>query len=307
MALEADEPMPAVLGWHPWFRRTLADGDEPVRLRLRGRVDARPRPRGHPDRRADRAVAGPLGRRVHRPRVGARARPGRAACGCRSRRPARGGSSTRSPITPSASSRSRGRPTPSTRGPSPSTRAPRWSRRCTGTGPARRPSRRSRPKPRLPRRDDLRRQEHAGSSRGLRRSHRGSRRGRTRPCASGPTDTPVSSPEQVREVRVVAHEAGSLRVAVAPPAISATIVRVQRSREPVVGHHAHAQAPRPRARPSGRPGRAARSRTGRAPPSSRPAWSRAARPAACPSSDSGRRSSSPVQRSGSPACAWRSR
>ena len=34
MALEADEPMPAVLGWHPWFRRTLAEGDEPVRLRL---------------------------------------------------------------------------------------------------------------------------------------------------------------------------------------------------------------------------------------------------------------------------------
>jgi aldose 1-epimerase len=34
MALEAEEPMPAVLGWHPWFRRTLVDGDEPVRLRV---------------------------------------------------------------------------------------------------------------------------------------------------------------------------------------------------------------------------------------------------------------------------------
>ena len=34
MALEAEEPMPALLGWHPWFRRTLAEGDEPVRLRL---------------------------------------------------------------------------------------------------------------------------------------------------------------------------------------------------------------------------------------------------------------------------------
>ena len=29
MTLEADEPMPAVLGWHPWFRRVLAEGDEP--------------------------------------------------------------------------------------------------------------------------------------------------------------------------------------------------------------------------------------------------------------------------------------
>jgi aldose 1-epimerase len=35
MTLEADEPMPAVLGWHPWFRRVLAEGDEPVRVRFR--------------------------------------------------------------------------------------------------------------------------------------------------------------------------------------------------------------------------------------------------------------------------------
>lgn len=32
MTLEADEPQPVVLGWHPWFRRVLAAGDEPVRL-----------------------------------------------------------------------------------------------------------------------------------------------------------------------------------------------------------------------------------------------------------------------------------
>jgi aldose 1-epimerase len=32
MTLEADEPMPAVLGWHPWFRRVLAEGEDPVRL-----------------------------------------------------------------------------------------------------------------------------------------------------------------------------------------------------------------------------------------------------------------------------------
>ncbi len=34
MTLEADEPQPVVLGWHPWFRRVLAAGDEPVRLAL---------------------------------------------------------------------------------------------------------------------------------------------------------------------------------------------------------------------------------------------------------------------------------
>lgn len=32
MTLEADEPQPVVLGWHPWFRRVLQGGDEPVRL-----------------------------------------------------------------------------------------------------------------------------------------------------------------------------------------------------------------------------------------------------------------------------------
>ena len=32
MTLEADEPMPAVLGWHPWFRRVLAEGDPPLAL-----------------------------------------------------------------------------------------------------------------------------------------------------------------------------------------------------------------------------------------------------------------------------------
>jgi aldose 1-epimerase len=32
MTLEADEPMPVVMGWHPWFRWTLADGDPTARL-----------------------------------------------------------------------------------------------------------------------------------------------------------------------------------------------------------------------------------------------------------------------------------
>jgi aldose 1-epimerase len=32
MRLEAAEPQPAVLGWHPWFRRVIADGAAPVEL-----------------------------------------------------------------------------------------------------------------------------------------------------------------------------------------------------------------------------------------------------------------------------------
>ncbi len=34
MTLDAQEPMPATLGWHPWFRRILAAGDAPVELRF---------------------------------------------------------------------------------------------------------------------------------------------------------------------------------------------------------------------------------------------------------------------------------
>jgi aldose 1-epimerase len=32
LTLEADEPMPATIGWHPWFRRVLEPGDTPVEL-----------------------------------------------------------------------------------------------------------------------------------------------------------------------------------------------------------------------------------------------------------------------------------
>jgi aldose 1-epimerase len=32
MRLDADEPMPAVLGWHPWFRRVIREGSAPVDL-----------------------------------------------------------------------------------------------------------------------------------------------------------------------------------------------------------------------------------------------------------------------------------
>jgi galactose mutarotase-like enzyme len=34
LALEADEAMPATVGWHPWFRRVLEPGDAPVTLRF---------------------------------------------------------------------------------------------------------------------------------------------------------------------------------------------------------------------------------------------------------------------------------
>jgi aldose 1-epimerase len=32
MSVHADEAMPVTMGWHPWFRRTVVDGDAPVRL-----------------------------------------------------------------------------------------------------------------------------------------------------------------------------------------------------------------------------------------------------------------------------------
>jgi len=32
MTLDADEPMPATIGWHPWFRRTIGAGAAPVEL-----------------------------------------------------------------------------------------------------------------------------------------------------------------------------------------------------------------------------------------------------------------------------------
>ena len=35
MTVTADEPMPAVIGWHPWFRRVLAEGADPVGLAFR--------------------------------------------------------------------------------------------------------------------------------------------------------------------------------------------------------------------------------------------------------------------------------
>jgi aldose 1-epimerase len=38
LELHADEPMPGVVGWHPWFRRRLVDGDPGVRLAFDART-----------------------------------------------------------------------------------------------------------------------------------------------------------------------------------------------------------------------------------------------------------------------------
>ncbi|HJW22489.1 MAG TPA: hypothetical protein VJ506_08690 [Candidatus Limnocylindrales bacterium] len=69
--VEADEPMPAALGWHPWFRRSLQVEDDPGRVRLRLRADGvverdRMIPTGRvrsPAGPADLADAPELGRR----------------------------------------------------------------------------------------------------------------------------------------------------------------------------------------------------------------------------------------------------
>ena len=65
LRLEADEPMPAVLGWHPWFRRSV--GGAQCQAGVRGTFDVPPRT-GRPADRIDRSAdAGPVGRRVRRP------------------------------------------------------------------------------------------------------------------------------------------------------------------------------------------------------------------------------------------------
>jgi aldose 1-epimerase len=40
MTLEADEPQPVVMGWHPWFRRVLTEGTAPARLAFEPRAMA---------------------------------------------------------------------------------------------------------------------------------------------------------------------------------------------------------------------------------------------------------------------------
>jgi aldose 1-epimerase len=59
MSLEADEPQPVALGWHPWFRRVLAKGAEPVRLSFEPGVMAARDAEGIPTGELVRPPAGP--------------------------------------------------------------------------------------------------------------------------------------------------------------------------------------------------------------------------------------------------------
>jgi len=59
MALEAREPMPAVIGWHPWFRRRLADGDDEVDLRFEAAEMLVRGPDGIPNGERRRPTPGP--------------------------------------------------------------------------------------------------------------------------------------------------------------------------------------------------------------------------------------------------------
>jgi aldose 1-epimerase len=59
MTVTADEPMPAVIGWHPWFRRVLAEGAEPVVLAFRAGTMLERGPDGIPTGERVPPTAGP--------------------------------------------------------------------------------------------------------------------------------------------------------------------------------------------------------------------------------------------------------
>ena len=300
LTLEADEPMPATIGWHPWFRRVLEPGDPPVELEFAADEmlvrDAEGMPSGRvasppPPPPWDDAFTG-----VHADPV--LTWPGRAAPRA-SRRAARGGSCTRSPSTRSASSRRAGRPTPSTGRPRSSSPARPWRTRCAGPGSA--------SASRGTGGQQVRRQQVAQlSRRPRRRPVRRRRPARSRPCASGsrarPTSSPSSSeksgswPTRHGRSALVRASGGSRRrprrraapasrssTTTRTPSASATIsaVWLARSRGDVMNR-------------SGASSRCASSRPRRS------AWR-------MPFSDSGRSSSSPDQRVASPAWAWRRR
>ena len=66
LTLEAAEPMPATIGWHPWFRRTLEPGGPPVTVDFAADEMLVRDAEGMPTGERVAAAAGPLGRRVHR-------------------------------------------------------------------------------------------------------------------------------------------------------------------------------------------------------------------------------------------------
>jgi aldose 1-epimerase len=59
MTVTADEPMPVVIGWHPWFRRLLAEGSEPVSLAFRAATMLVRGPDGIPTGERVTPTAGP--------------------------------------------------------------------------------------------------------------------------------------------------------------------------------------------------------------------------------------------------------
>ena len=79
LELHADEPMPASIGWHPYFLRRLDGRGRAARARPRRRRDARPRRRRDRHGRDGRARTGSVGRLLHGPSPAARSCAGRAS------------------------------------------------------------------------------------------------------------------------------------------------------------------------------------------------------------------------------------
>ena len=136
LTLQAADPMPATIGWHPWFRRVAGARRTPRRGRLRGGRDAGPRRVRHAQlvnacrrRRVPGMTRSPAS-------TGTPPSSGRVACASPCPRAARGGSCTPSPSTRSAWSPRAGRRTRST-GRRRSSSPDRPSRtRCAGAGTA---------------------------------------------------------------------------------------------------------------------------------------------------------------------------
>ena len=97
LTLEAAEPMPATIGWHPWFRRTLEPGGPPVGLDFAADEMLVRDAEGMPTGERVAAAAGPWDDAF----TGVHARPGADVAGHAApravARPARGGSCTRRP------------------------------------------------------------------------------------------------------------------------------------------------------------------------------------------------------------------
>ncbi len=67
LELHADEPMPASIGWHPYFLRRLDGVADELEVELDAGAMLRARRRGHRHGRHGRARTGSVGRLLHRP------------------------------------------------------------------------------------------------------------------------------------------------------------------------------------------------------------------------------------------------